>query len=63
MTTKELKNKIIKRNEEDEINIFDLIINFEKKKRIRKMAKDDDDVTGFLLLYFLYFFIIITLWR
>ena len=33
MTTKELKNKIIKRNEEDERKIFDLIINFEGEIR------------------------------
>ena len=33
MTTKELKNKIIKRNEEDEGKIFDLFINFEGEIR------------------------------
>ena len=37
MTTKELKNKIIKRNEEDERKIFDLIINFEVKLETTKL--------------------------
>ena len=46
MTTKELKNKIIKRNEEDKRKIFDLFINFEAEIRnsnIEELANSSMD--------------------
>ena len=46
MTTKELKNKIIKRNEEDKRKIFDLIINFEgeiRNSNIEELANSSMD--------------------
>ena len=46
MTTKELKNKIIKRNEKDEKKIFDRLINFEgeiRNSNIKELANDSMD--------------------
>ena len=46
MTTKELKNKIIKRNKKDEKKIFDRIINFEgeiRNSNIKELANDSMD--------------------
>ena len=46
ITTKELKNKIIKRNEEDEKKIFDRIINFEgeiRNSNIEELANSSMD--------------------
>jgi len=46
MTTKELKNKIIRRNEEDKRKIFDLIINFEgeiRNSNIEELANSSMD--------------------
>jgi len=46
MTTKELKNKIIKRNKKDEKKIFDRIINFEgeiRNSNIEELANSSMD--------------------